>query len=318
MKIAIVKDTVVRKKFLWHDTWIRMCEENGIDYQVFDSFKPDFIDRLVEYKPDKVLWRSGNSPHMKFKDETQRQILDTLNFRVIPNWRTHWVYDHKIRQTYLFKKHKIPVPETHVFFKEKAVMNFTKRAEYPFVIKADGGAGSKSTRFVEDRTTAVDIIRNTFRRQGKWTGREYEHHVTYIQEYIPIKFVWRVCIIKNDVIWGYKTMVKPGTIKASSQGIREFVSLPENVIKFTEKVNRKLRLDWGIFDFIWSKKHRRYMALEVCDTCGPGYKDRGLTYYKKGNKWVSKEDNSLMERLIFNEFILKDQSWASKNAIREL
>lgn len=306
MKLAIVKDTVVRKKHLWYETWVSLSEQLDIEYQVFDSFDVDFIDKLVEYKPTHVLWRSGNSPRLKFKDETQRQILDQFKFRVIPNWKTHWVYDHKIRQTYLFKKHKIPVPETHIFFDEKKAMDFTKEIEYPFVIKADGGAASKSIRFIEDRETAVDIIRNTFRKKGKWTGREYEHHVTYMQEYIPVSFVWRVCIIKSNIIWGYKVMVKPGTIKASGQGIREFASLPESVIKFAEKLNRKLRFDWGMFDFVWSKKHKKYLVLEVCDTCGASHKNRKLTYYKDKTKWVSEEDNSSIEELVYRYFVLVD------------
>ena len=68
MKIAIVKDTVPIP--LWSEVWKTLAEKNSIEYEEFDSLDFNFLDRILAYDPDRVLWRSGNSPLKKFKDES--------------------------------------------------------------------------------------------------------------------------------------------------------------------------------------------------------------------------------------------------------
>lgn len=309
MRIAIVIDTVLTP--LWSVDWKKLCAKNSLEFKEFDSHDPNFMDILIAYSPFRVLWRSGNSPLKKFKDEAQRQFLDRAGLRVVPNWRTHWVYDHKIRQSYLFKHNGIPQPETKIFFDRERALEHVKKREYPFVVKADGGAGSKSLRFVEDVETAEDIINNTFRHKGKWTGREYEGHVLYAQEYIPIDGVWRVAIIKERVAWGYRALLKPGTKKASGQGTATMMPVPEAPMNFALSIAKKLSWDWGMFDIIWSEKHGKHLVLEVCDTCGTAHEKRKLTYYRDKGGWTTKEENTSLQELIFRLFVLEEQ-WKMK------
>ena len=306
MKIAIVRDTAPTNR--WADTWKALAEKNSIEYREFDSNIDAFLDSVIAYNPNKILWRSGNFVISKFKDEAYRLLLDKTKIQVVSNWNTHWLFDHKIRQTCLFKLHNIPHPETHIYFTEKEAMDSLKTVEYPFVIKADGGAGSKSIRFVEDKETGMDIIGNAFRRQGKWTGHEYENHVIYAQEYLPIKYIWRVSIFKNKLAWGVKQSVKPGTIKASNQGLYEFPPVPNVLLNLVLRIGKKLKWDWGMCDFAWNEKHKQWQILEVCDTCGRPHMKRELTYYKMGSKWISKKENTSAQELIFRLFVL-EESW---------
>lgn len=317
MKLAIVTNkpqakhriAVVDKKYtlLWAKRWMQMCVENSLEYREFDSFDPDFIDKLLDYNPWRILWRSIGNTLMKYKDENQRQILDRTNLRILPNWQTHWLYDHKIRQSYLFKLHSIPHPETKVLFNEDYALKYIEKTEYPFVVKADGGAGGKSFRFIENRDQALVIINEIFHRRGKWTGREFEHSVLYAQEYIPAPGVWRIWMFKNKVAAGFFVNNAKGTLKASGAGIMSYPAVPRELFDMTMKINQGMAWDWCMYDIIWSKKHKKYLVLEITDTISDrDRKNRKITYYKKGDDWIPKEESFLAPEYIFNLFVLEE------------
>lgn len=305
MRVAIVLDAGLVPG--WSETWVKLCQSNSVEFKTFDSYDHDFIDRLVEYNPDRTLWRSAQRPVYKFKDEIQRQVLDKSNLQIVPNWRTHWLYDHKIRQSYLFKLFDIPHPKTTIFFDEDMALKFVKTAQYPFVVKSDGGAGSKSFRFVERKRYARQLVERAFHREGKWTGREYENNILYAQEYIKTPFVWRIAVFKDKAAFGYKAMNKPGTLTASGQGIREYPDVPSELFNMARGINRQFKWDWCMYDIVWSEKHEKYLVLEITDTCGAhGSAGRKDTYYRQGRRWVPREENISPQEIVFNLFVLED------------
>ncbi len=274
---------------------------------MFDSFDPDFIDDLMAYDSDRVLWRSGNIPYKKIKDEMQRQFLDKTGLRIVPNWKTHYLYDHKIRQTYLFNLHEIPHPETRVFFNEAHALEYIERAKYPFVIKADGGAGSRSFRFIETKDQALVRVNEAFRGAGRITGREHEKHILYTQEYIPAPNKWRISMFKNKIGFGVLLKTDPATKIANSHTGRTYPIVPTDLLDMTQKINYGMDWDWMFYDIIWSEKYSRYLVLETTDTCDAiGPIGRSLTYYRENDEWVAKKEVFSPQEIIFNLFVLED------------
>jgi len=296
-----------KKAFLWAEKWREMAIDNSFEYRMFDSFDPDFLDKLIAYNPVRILWRSIGSCLMKFKDEGQRKLLDISGLRVVPNWNTHYLYDHKIRQSYLFKLRGIPHPETKVFFNESYALEYIDEAVYPFVVKSDGGAGGKSFRFVENKEQALDLVHEIFRKRGKWTGREYETCIFYAQEYIPAPGVWRIWMFKDTVAVGHFVNNAEGTLKASGRGHITYPEVPVELFKMTEKINNDLQLDWCMYDLIWSKKHKKYLVLEITDTIvDRDRENRTTTYYRKNGEWIPKKEKESAPETIFKLFVLED------------
>ena len=317
MKIAIVVNDKRRtdqcpeekRPSLWAVQWEKMCIANDIEYRLFDSFDPDFIDKLLAYEPDRTLWRSIGNTAMKFKDEGQRQLLDIAGLRVVPNWNTHYLYDHKIRQSYLFKLVGIPHPETKVFFNEPYALKYIEETEYPFVVKSDGGAGGKSFRFIENKEQGLEIVDAIFHRKGKWTGREWERKVLYAQEYIPAPGVYRIWMFKDKEAIGHFVNNAEGTLKASGHGRISYPEVPKELFKMTMKINQGLRFDWCMYDIIWSKKHKKYLVLEITDTIvDRDRKNRKLTYFREGDKWVARKEVFSAPEHIFNLFVLEEMT----------
>lgn len=317
MKVAIIQNDKRRtvrcpeekRPLLWAEQWKKMCITFDIPYRTFDSFDPDFIDKLLAYNPDRTLWRSIGNTMMKFKDEGQRQLLDIAGLRVVPNWNTHYLYDHKIRQSYLFKLVNIPHPETKIFFNEAYALKFVNKAEYPFVVKSDGGAGGKSFRFVENKEQALDIVYDVFRKRGKWTGREYESCIFYVQEYIIANGVWRIWMFKDKEAVGHFVSNAEGTLKASGHGRITYPKVPEELFKMTKEINAGLRLDYCMYDIIWSAEHKKYLVLEITDTVvDRDRKNRKTTYYRKEDKWIAKKEVFTVPEHIFNLFVLEEMT----------
>lgn len=315
MKIAIVQNDKRRtnkcpkekKPFLWAEKWKELSIDNGFEYRMFDSFDPNFIDKLLDYNPWRALWRSIGDPLMKFKDEGQRQLLDIAGLRVVPNWKTHYLYDHKIRQSYLFKLRDIPHPETKVFFNEPYALEYINEAMYPFVVKADGGAGGKSFQLIENKEQALDLVCEIFQRKGKWTGREYESCIFYTQEYIPAPGVWRIWMFKDKVATGHFVNNAEGTLKASGRGRISYPEFPIELFKMTMEINNSLQLDWCMYDIIWSKKHKKFLILEITDTIvDRDRENRTTTYYRKEEEWIPEEKIESPPETIFNLFVLEE------------
>lgn len=293
--------------YLWATRWEEMCVDNLIPFEIFDSFDPDFIGKLMAYNPDRTLWRSIGNTLMKFKDEMQRQALDKSNLRIVPNWRTHYLYDHKIRQTYLFNLHGIPHPETKVCFNEPYALAYAERAKYPFVVKADGGAGGKSFRFVETKEQALEIIDNIFHKRGKWTGREHEKSVFYAQEYIAASGVWRIWMFKDKVAVGMFVNNAEGTLKASGAGKMSYLPVPAEVLDMAMKINQGLGFDWCMYDIIRCTKRKEYLVLETTDTVSDrDRKNRKETIHREGNDWIPRPGRLTPPEIIFNLFVLEE------------
>lgn len=317
MKIAIVVNDKRRtvqcpdekRPLLWAEVWKKKCIANDIEYKAFDSFNPDFIDNLLAYNPDRTLWRSIGNTLMKFKDEVQRQLLDIAGLRIVPNWNTHYLYDHKIRQSYLFKLTNIPHPETKVFFNEPYALEYIEKTEYPFVVKSDGGAGGKSFRFIENKEKGLEIVNAIFHRKGKWTGREWERKILYAQEYIPAPGVYRIWMFKDKEAVGFFVNNAEGTLKASGHGRISYPDVPKELFKMTMKINQGLRFDWCMYDIIWSKKHKKYLILEITDTIvDRDRKNRTTTYFREGDKWIARKEVFSAPEHIFNLFVLEEMT----------
>lgn len=304
MKVAIVAYALNTPG--WADDWKNLCIANSIEYKEFDSFDPDFIDMLLDYKPDRTLWQSGNIPYKKIKDEMQRQLFDKTDLRIVPNWRTHYLYDHKIRQSWIFKLHGVPHPETKVFFNESYALKYIKKAKYPFIMKADGGAGGRSYRFIENKEQAQGRVYDAFQGKGRSTGREHERFILYIQEYIPAPQMWRVGIFKNKVAFGFIQKNRPGEI-ATYRSIKIYSPVPMKLLNMVLTINKGMKWDWMMYDIIWSKEHKKYLVLEITDTCDAASPaGRSLTYYREKGKWIPRKKTPRPQEIIFNLFVLED------------
>lgn len=305
MKVAIVKDSGCQPVHSWHDTWKGCCEAAGVDYRVFDSRASAFVSEVSWYLPDIILWRSGHDPAAKRIDAILRQALNFCGFAVVPDWNTHWHYDSKVAQTILFKQFDIPHPKTDIFWDEAEADKYLRLAEYPKVIKADAGAGSKSTRFCFNLEEALTQLSENFGPGLETSGGVREKGLFYCQKYIKADGIFRVVMIGVDTGYSFYQSNRPGTLIASSQGFDSYPPTPPELFDLCRAINLKMGWQYMMYDLIYDSDNKRWLVLELTDTCGFGHSNnRKYTYFYQDGSWVEKEDNRQPAELIFDKFCL--------------
>jgi len=309
MKIAIIEDSgCISPEYYWSKTWKELCVKNNLESRLFNSLEVNFISQVISYNPDFVMWRNGQHyPEIFRKDGWQRYVLEKeAGLKVIPDWNMHYLYDHKVMQTYLFGIKGFPHPKTLIFHDYKRADRFLESATYPLVIKADAGAGSRSTRFCNNYDEARKQLDENFGDGLLYSliGAK-EKNLFYAQEYVPAPGIWRIVMIGDDIGYSFYQSNKPGTKIASSQGFDSYPPTPVELLDLSAKINREMGWQYMMYDYIWKEATKEWLILETTDTCGPGHSaKRKITHYYTGDKWEDREDNTSPQELIFNKYIL--------------
>ena len=305
MKIAIVQDSGCIEK-RWAKDYASLCEKNGIEYRIFNSYDSNFIKDVCSYLPYKVLWRSGHMLGAKEKDVFQRQFLgEVVNLHLVPNWNLHKYYDNKVFQTYLFQKLNIPHPETKVFYSKAEAKEHIQTCEYPFVVKSNAGAGSKGTRFCFNVSEAENQLDECFGDGIEYGANCREIGLFYMQEYIEAPGIFRIVMVGDDVGYSFYQSNRPGTLIASSQGFDSYPDTPIELLNRSRVINIKVGWQYCMYDWIWSEIKQKWYVLEITDTCGQGHSaKRTYTYYFNNGEWEKKAENTTPQELIFRDQIL--------------
>jgi len=306
MKIAIVEDSGCIEK-VWSNDWELLCQQNEIEYRIFNSFLDRFIPDILDYSPDIVFWRSGHMFRAEEKDNMQRQFLEGHGLLLIPDWNVHRFYDNKVYQTYTFQSENIPHPETHIFYSQlEAVKYLQKLKKYPIVIKANAGAGSYSTRFCNNFIESIPQLDECFGIGLEYQTGEREKGLFYCQEYISAPGIFRIVMIGDDIAYSFYQSNKPGTLIASSQGYDSYPDTPPELLTLCRHINYKMNWQYMMYDLIWCEDRKQWFILEITDTCGQGHSaSRKITHYFEDGKWVNKEENTSPQELIFRKYVLK-------------
>ena len=100
----------------------------------------------------------------------------------------------KIYQNEIFRKHKIPTPQTIVFTKNLFHKNQLKTLEYPVVLKQPDSAFSLGVYKVENETEALTALDNLFKGSD----------MVVCQEFVYSEFDWRIGVLDNQALFACK------------------------------------------------------------------------------------------------------------------
>jgi hypothetical protein len=90
-------------------------------------------------------------------------VEDEIGITCLPNMRTCWLYDDKIREYYLLKYRGFPIVPSWVFWDQKQSLDWLESAPLPVVFKLRGGAGSSNVILVDNKPLGKKLIRKMFR-----------------------------------------------------------------------------------------------------------------------------------------------------------
>lgn len=141
--------------------WIDYCIEKEISYKIVNCYDNNIIQELEDCDALMFHHHQGN-----YKDELfAKQLLYSLEQSgkiVFPDYNTNWHFDDKIGQKYLLEVVGAPFVNSKIFYSKDEALKYLDSVRYPFVFKLRGGAGSSNVKLINNRQTAIRLIKKAF------------------------------------------------------------------------------------------------------------------------------------------------------------
>ena len=267
-----------------------ILDYNGIEHIRLDANDSDFWEQVS--KLDLFIYWWGHPYNERQKALTLIPIVENeLKVRCLPNMRTCWMYDDKIRQYYLLNQHGFPIAPCRIFWDRKKALDWLKNVQLPVVFKLKGGAGSTNVILVESKALGRKLIRKMFRSgmksgqvlwgTARWKDFDlkmtirrlggavlrrlnpfctlpgWEHHKNYIlfQQFLPNNdYDTRVTVI-GDRAFAFRRLNRPNDFRSSGSGRIEH-GIDEIDMKFVAKafeISKAMNFQSMAYDWLYDE-----------------------------------------------------------------
>ena len=311
MKIAILLPRLTT----YSPYWIKYCQEHQYDYQTFDPYDVEIVDKIRDY--DIILFDHNQSD---YKDVLfAKQLLFSLEQAgkvVFPNFRTSWHFDDKLGQKYLFEALGIQSAKSWVFYDKKSAYKWIETTDFPKVFKLRGGAGSANVMLAHNAREAKRFVKRAFGKGfAQFRGRDYvrdrykaykakkitlkdlirscgrliisteyakmhapEKGYAYFQEFIPNEgYDLRFSMCGEKAI-AMKRYVRIGDFRASGSHICSFATedIAKDAVEFAFECNDRLKMQACSIDLVRHIDNKQYYVVEV--SYGHGMIEEGSSH----------------------------------------
>jgi glutathione synthase/RimK-type ligase-like ATP-grasp enzyme len=256
------------------DQYKAACEELKIDYVEIDLFSQNWINDLRKSNIDGLLVRvKGNlQEHKSLFDERLYIIEEELGIPIYPSKKELFLYENKRMYEYWLTANGFPHPQTRIFYVKDRAIGFIKKTKYPLVFKTNGGASSSGVTIINNKFQAIIYIHQVFGffdtrlSYGKVPFRKgllpipkfgmVQRNYLIVQEFIPIKWEWRIIKIGNSY-FGHQKLLK-GKF-ASGSGRVGWVAPPRVLLDMIRELCHKGKFDSMAMDVFESLEGEYYI-----------------------------------------------------------
>jgi len=312
MRLGILRSFKEIDKFV--DGYVEACKELGVEYVIIDLLSNDWLNIIVSANVDGILVRiKGNIPEQKsLFDERLYIINSVLKIPIYPSREELYLYENKRLYAYWLKANNYQHAQTYIFYTKQEALNYINEAQLPLVFKTNGGASSSGVEIVRSKSRARRIIHFIFGfidprlSFGKthWGfvnhvpvpkfGMTQKHYVI-IQEFIPIKWEWRIIKIK-DSYFGHQKLLK-GDFASGSDKVG-WVDPPKELLFLIKDMCERGKFDSMAMDVLESKDGKFYIN-EIQSLFG-SYLPYQMRINDVPGRYILKGDTFIFEEGEFN------------------
>lgn len=208
-------------------SYIQACKDLHVNYETIDFVSSDWWENVKNSDCDGFLVRASGDCEVNKRmfDERIYFIEKNLNKPVYPNYDSILLYENKKVQYYWLKVHKMPHPETWIFYKKDEALGFIEnRSQYPIIFKPNVGAQAEGVKYVKNKSQGWRIINRIFtkylffnRGYTRWRKAKRYFRVPVMndrqfdfimfQECIDVKIEWRIIKVGNSY-FGHQKLLK--------------------------------------------------------------------------------------------------------------
>ena len=312
-KLALIKDCTG----FW-ELYEPILEKHSINVVPLDIFKDKDNERLLNEEWDGFIWRAKHDPKIRNLAKKTIYLFDkVLETKTFPSWDSYWHYDDKISQAYLFRKLKIPTPETFIFYNKEDAIDYVKnRTKFPLISKSSTGAGSSNVGLLKNKFQAKRYINKAFGKGIQtYFMEDLQKDYVYFQEFLSNnEGGYRIVCHSNRMLYGYFKYNDENSKFATGLGKIDFSPLPEELIQFVFNVHEKLGFPQVMSYDIFKDNNENYSVLEI-STIYSGLDSFGkniaaIKYEIIGNNEFKPMDCEVNYHEYFISNLLKDWGWS--------
>jgi len=308
---------IISKKF---ETILKF---NDIPVIRMNSSDKDFWETIP--KLDLFIYMWGHYDVYRYRAQTILPIIENFyKIKCLPNQDTCWHYDDKIKQFFMLESQGVPVVNSRVFWDKPSASNWiNNEAEFPFVFKLTGGAGSSNVVMIKSKADAVKVADEIFNKgikpfevpvrgnlQNKISLKRYikqqikpyyhkyilkiEPHLNwnkqknyfYVQEFLPGNtHDTRVTTIGNRT-FAFRRFVRKNDFRASGSNdwSLDRGAIDMRMVKIAQEVSKALNFQVMAYDFIYDK-NQDPVIVEISYTYGD-FPEFSTGYINEEMKWI--------------------------------
>lgn len=230
-------------------------KDRGAKTLGLDFHKSDWQEDFITANCDAYVWYPHALHKQWFKLEDRAGFVELfLGKYAFPSLKTSYLFQDKMRQKYIFDRFKIPQPKTRLITSPED-LGVLSRIDLPVVVKDIWGYGGYGVKLI---STKKELLKLKFpREESKITPK----HFIYLQEFIDMKYEYRVVTVGDEIILSYK---KESTefLKHVWRGAEIIFDSNKKVINFVKRYNKMLQLDCCGWD-IAEDKQGNFYVLEL-------------------------------------------------------
>ncbi|BBR38827.1 hypothetical protein WP3W19E03_13520 [Aeromonas veronii] len=209
------------------------CTDNNADIIEIDIMSPDWMSECKD-DIDGYLIRPPCTyqEHKSIFDERVFFLNEVLGKPIYPSFKELYTYENKRNMHLFLLGHDIPHANTKVYMRKVDALSDLTEKSFPLVAKSNIGASGSAVQIIKNKHQYVSLVNKVFGRfspefsfgwipMGKKNGipiprfGRAQKHYLLIQEYLSIKWEWRMIRIGDSYIGHQKLLGDNGFASGS-------------------------------------------------------------------------------------------------------
>lgn len=301
-------------------TWKRYadaCKHLQINYEIIDIVAGDWLSR-IKAKVGVISGLLVGPPCMNIEEydiymERLYFINKELNIPVYPGYHELKLYENKRYCTAWLEHHGFPLPKTVVLCHKAEAKAFIGNTKFPIVIKASIGAGSSAVHIVKTKAAAQRFVSQVFGLHrllalGYISWVKYKNfpvkipligsslkHYMIVQEFIPIKWEWRIIKIGNSYFCHQKLL--KGQYASGSDKVG-WVAPPMELLDMVRDLCKQGDFNSMAVDIFETTDGKYY--VNECQSMFGSYNNSQMYIDGKPGRYIYNDGNYIFEEGYFN------------------
>jgi glutathione synthase/RimK-type ligase-like ATP-grasp enzyme len=302
----------------------KILKFNNIPVLRRNSSDKDFWETIPKLDLFIYLWHHFDV--YRYRAQTILPVIQNFyKIKCFPDQNTCWHYDDKIKQFFMLKSKGYPVVNSLVFWDKSPAMEWIrKEAQYPFVFKLTGGAGSTNVVMIRSKKEALHLAKKMFNKgilphkvpvsgnlvytdfslksyikdhirpyYNKYflkiePNKNWNRHKNYfyLQEFLPgNEYDTRVTTIGNRT-FAFRRFVRKNDFRASGSNnwSLDRDKIDMRMVKIAQEISKAYNFQVMAYDFIYDKD-KNPVIVEISYTYGD-YPEFSTGYIDENMQWV--------------------------------